>query len=84
MRLKVGDLAIITGSKFYPERIGQIVTIIGPYENRLCHLPDGTQRWMFRYKVRHTDGIEAGYSFRNLAPLSGSPVTVESDEVATV
>jgi hypothetical protein len=84
MRLNVGDLAIVTASKFYPERVGQIVTIIEPYENRLCRLPDGSQRWMLRYKVRHADGVEAAYSFRNLAPLSGAPRQDESEEAATV
>lgn len=84
MRLKVGDLAKVTASKHYPHRVGEIVTIIEPYENRLCTSPNGRERMMFRYVVRHADGVKGAYSFRNLAPLDGAPVLGESEDSVTV
>lgn len=74
MRLRIGDTALITRSLFCPERIGQTCTIIGPYQLRLCQRPtDGRVRPMYRYLVRHADGVEGAYSFRSLMPIGASP-----------
>lgn len=71
MRLKVGDSALIINSRHYPDRIGQVCTVIGPYELRMCTSPSGVTRPMYRYRVRHADGVIGAYSFRNLSPIGG-------------
>lgn len=79
MRLKVGDSALIMRSGFYPERIGQVCTIVGPYELRLCVNPSGVVRPVYRYLVRHADGVEGAYSFRSLMPIGGEKQPAQQD-----
>lgn len=79
MRLKVGDVAVITGSKFRPDLIGQICTVTKPYEERVVKMPDGSTRRHFRYVVRLMDGTDnAAFSFRNLRPVYEPPEQVEA------
>lgn len=85
MRLKVGDLARITRSKWRPELIGEICEIIGPYEERTLISPSGTELLLWRYLVRLSSGETGGVSFRNLEPLdSKESERVESEETVTV
>lgn len=83
MRLNVGDLAIITQSKFYPSLVGQICTIVGPYEPRLCAMPNGSTREMLRYRVRLLDGRTGALSFRALRPLGGDELAADAASEAT-
>lgn len=72
--MKVGDLALVTGSKFYPERIGQTVQIVEPYALRWVVHPNGSRHHHFRYVVVYLcDGVRGAYSYRNLMPLDGVP-----------
>jgi len=85
MRLKVGDLARITRSTWRPELIGQVCEIVGPYEERLCISPTGTEHLLWRYLVRLPSGEIGGVSFRNLEPLDDKqPDQVESEDFVTV
>lgn len=67
---KVGDYAVITGSKYFPEYINTICQIIEPYEFRKMIKPDGSEFLAGRYIVRLGDGREGGMSFRHLRHIN--------------